>query len=157
MMKKWVNIDGSPKDSDTSTISFNDIVRMVCRVYEGGIYMDKSKDTWEIDGYLWLHCPVCATEVMDYDICDVCRWHNTGIINIDGGPNKLTLSEAKEAYARRKIVKILEFDTVLLKNGQTATIVEKLSEDTFIADIGDSPKDWDTITITINDIEKVVY
>ena len=35
--------------------------------------------------------------------------------------------------------------------------VEKLSEDTFIADIGDSPKDWDTITITINDIEKVVY
>ena len=43
MMKKWVNIDGSPKDSDTSTISFNDIVRMVCRIYEGGIYMDKSK------------------------------------------------------------------------------------------------------------------
>ena len=31
------------------------------------------------------------------------------------------------------------------------------SEDTFIADIGDSPKDWDTITITINEIEKVVY
>ena len=78
-------------------------------------------------------------------------------VNIDGGPNKLTLAEAKEAYARRKIVKILEFDTVLLKNGQTATIVEKLSEDTFIADIGDSPKDWDTITITINGIEKVVY
>ena len=46
---------------------------------------------------------------------------------------------------------------MLLKNGQTATIVEKLSEDTFIADIGDSSKDWDTITITINDIEKVVY
>ena len=43
MMKKWVNIDGLPKDSDTSTISFNDIVRMVCRVYERGIYMDRSK------------------------------------------------------------------------------------------------------------------
>ena len=52
---------------------------------------------------------------------------------------------------------IEEFDTVLLKDGQTAAIVDKLSEDTFIADIGDSPKDWDTITITIDDIEKVVY
>ena len=46
---------------------------------------------------------------------------------------------------------------MLLKKRSKATIVEKLSEDTFIADIGDSPKDWDTITITINDIEKVVY
>ena len=67
---------------------------------ERGIDMDKSKETWVIDGYLWLHCPVCGTEVMDYDICDVCRWHNTGIINIDGGPNKMTLAEAKEAYAK---------------------------------------------------------
>ena len=52
-------------------------------------------------------------------------------------------------------MKIEEYDTVILKNGQSAAIVEKLSEDTFIADIGDSPKDWDTITITINEIEKV--
>ena len=52
-------------------------------------------------------------------------------------------------------MKIEEFDTVILKNGQSAEVVEKLSEDTFIADIGDSPKDWDTITITINEIEKV--
>lgn len=54
-------------------------------------------------------------------------------------------------------MKIEEFDTVILKNGQSASIVEKLSEDTFIADIGDSPKDWDTITITINEIEKVAH
>ena len=54
-------------------------------------------------------------------------------------------------------MKIEEFDTVILKNGQSAAVVEKLSEDTFIADIGDSPKDWDTITITINEIEKVMY
>ena len=52
-------------------------------------------------------------------------------------------------------MKIEEFDTVILKNGQSAAVVEKLSEDTFIADIGESPKDWDTITITINEIEKV--
>ena len=57
--------------------------------------------------------------------------------------------------SRRFLMKIEEFDTVILKNGQSAAIVEKLSEDTFIADIGDSPKDWDTITITINEIEKV--
>ena len=54
-------------------------------------------------------------------------------------------------------MKIEEFDTVILKNGQAAAVVEKLSEDTFIADIGDSPKDWDTITITINEIEKVAH
>lgn len=50
-------------------------------------------------------------------------------------------------------MKIEEFDTVLLKDA----IVDKLSEDTFIADIGDSPEDWDTVTITIDEIEKVVY
>ena len=54
-------------------------------------------------------------------------------------------------------MKIEEFDTVILKNGQSAAVVEKLSEDTFIAYIGDSPKDWDTITITINEIEKVAH
>lgn len=54
-------------------------------------------------------------------------------------------------------MKIEEFDTVLLKDEQTAAIVDKLSEDTFIADIGDSPEDWDTITITIDEIEKVIY
>lgn len=52
---------------------------------------------------------------------------------------------------------IEKFDTVLLKDGQTSAIVDKLSEDTFIADIGDSPEDWDTITITIDEIEKLVY
>lgn len=52
---------------------------------------------------------------------------------------------------------IEKFDTVLLKDGQTSAIVDKLSEDTFIADIGDSPENQDTITITIDEIEKVVY
>lgn len=54
-------------------------------------------------------------------------------------------------------MKIGEFDTVLLKNGQKAAIVDILSEDTFIADIGESPEEWDTITITIDEIEKVIY
>lgn len=36
--------------------------------------MDKSKKIQKIDGYVWLHCPVCGHEVMDYDICDNCGW-----------------------------------------------------------------------------------
>ena len=39
-------------------------------------------------------------EVMDYDIYDVCHWQNTGIKNIEGGPNKMTLAEVKEAYTK---------------------------------------------------------
>lgn len=62
--------------------------------------MENSKKTWEIDGEIWLHCPVCGTKVMDYDICDICQWQNTGETNIDGGPNEMTLAEAKEAYAK---------------------------------------------------------
>ncbi|KLA46756.1 hypothetical protein P869_08975, partial [Ligilactobacillus ruminis S23] len=56
--------------------------------------MVRSQKTWEIDGELWLNCPVCGAEVKDYDICDKCGWKNTGETNIDGGPNKMTLAEA---------------------------------------------------------------
>lgn len=54
-------------------------------------------------------------------------------------------------------MKIKEFDTVLLKDGRQADIMEVLDEKTFIADIGSSPKDWETIDITIDDIEKVIH
>lgn len=50
-----------------------------------------------------------------------------------------------------------QYDTVVLKNGQTAAIVEKLSDTQFIADIGDSPEDWETIDLTIDQIESVQY
>ena len=60
---------------------------------------EKLQKTWIIDGYVWLHCPVCGHDVMDYDICDTCKCQNTGPINIDGGPNKMTLAEAKIAFA----------------------------------------------------------
>ncbi|MER0122417.1 CPCC family cysteine-rich protein [Streptococcus sp. ZJ100] len=51
-----------------------------------------------IDGWEYLHCPVCNNLVETYDICDTCKWQNTGETNIDGGPNKMTLAEAKMAY-----------------------------------------------------------
>ena len=51
-----------------------------------------------VDGWEHVNCPVYGNLVETYDICDVCNWQNTGAFNIDGGPNKMTLAEAKEAY-----------------------------------------------------------
>ena len=53
--------------------------------------------------------------------------------------------------------RIKEFDTVLLKDGRQADIMEVLDEKTFIADVGSSPKDWETIDITIDDIERIIH
>ena len=48
------------------------------------------------------------------------------------------------------------YDEVILKNGRTAAIVEIFSETNFLADVGSSPADWDTLDITIDDIAKVI-
>lgn len=53
--------------------------------------------------------------------------------------------------------KIEPLDVVLLKDGREATIVEKFSETDFLVDVGSSPKDWDTIFITLAGIEKVIW
>lgn len=53
-------------------------------------------------------------------------------------------------------MKVKKYDTVLLKDGRTAAIVEVFDGKDFIADVGSSEKDWETITITIDDIEKVL-
>ena len=58
------------------------------------------KENIIIDGWEYVHCPVCGHLVETYDICDKCHWQNTGETNINGGPNKMTLTEAKEAYAK---------------------------------------------------------
>lgn len=52
---------------------------------------------------------------------------------------------------------IKQYDTVLLKDGREAAIVEAFENKAFIADVGSSPKDWETISITIDDIEKVLH
>ena len=46
---------------------------------------------------------------------------------------------------------IKQYDTVLLKDSRKVTIVEAFDNKAFIADVGSSPKDWKTISITIND------
>ncbi|MGT2715606.1 hypothetical protein [Streptococcus respiraculi] len=46
-----------------------------------------------------IHCPVCNRVVLLFDVCE-CNWQNTGETTIDGGPNKMTLAEAKVAYKK---------------------------------------------------------
>ena len=49
---------------------------------------------------------------------------------------------------------IKQFDTVLLKDGRTAAVMETFENKAFLVDVGNSPEDWDTISITIDDIER---
>ena len=53
-------------------------------------------------------------------------------------------------------MKIEQYCTVLLKDGREACIVEVFSDTEFLADVGSSPKDWDTISVTLDDIERVI-
>lgn len=53
--------------------------------------------------------------------------------------------------------KIKEFDRVLLKDGREADVMEVFDNKAFIVDVGSSPEDWETISVTIDDIEKVLY
>lgn len=48
------------------------------------------------------------------------------------------------------------YDTVLTKDGKEVVIVEILDDDTFIADVGDNPQNWETIDIKLKDIEKII-
>ena len=52
---------------------------------------------------------------------------------------------------------IKQFDTVLLKDGRTAAVMEVFENKAFLVDVGDSPENWDTISIIIDDIEKVLH
>lgn len=53
-------------------------------------------------------------------------------------------------------MKIKEFDTVLLKDGRTGSVMEVFPDGSLIVDVGNSPKDWETLyDKTVDDIEKV--
>ena len=52
------------------------------------------------------------------------------------------------------MVKIGQYDIVSLKDGREAVIVEKFDDATFLADVGNGPEDWETISVTIDEIEK---
>lgn len=66
---------------------------------KGESIMKKTKGkTLVIDGIEYVECPVCGTRTQSYDICDKCGWQNSGETNIDGGPMRMTLKQAREAY-----------------------------------------------------------
>lgn len=52
-------------------------------------------------------------------------------------------------------MKIKQYDLVLLKDGREAAIIEVFSERDFLADVGDSPADWETIFVTLDEIERI--
>lgn len=54
----------------------------------------------------FMQCPVCGKKVEKNTVCDVCNWENGGgLYEIDGGPNEMTLEEARKAYAEGRPVK----------------------------------------------------
>lgn len=54
-------------------------------------------------------------------------------------------------------MKIQEFDNILLKDGRKAAIVEVFDDSHFLADVDIGPAKWETISITVDDIEQVTY
>lgn len=57
----------------------------------------------------YIKCPCCGlTEVREHDICDVCLWQNDLNQLSDpayaGGANKMSLNEARAAYAEGRPV-----------------------------------------------------
>lgn len=51
---------------------------------------------------------------------------------------------------------VKQYDSVLLKDGRRAAVVEKWDDSHFLVDVGSSPEDWETIDITIDDIERIL-
>lgn len=54
-------------------------------------------------------------------------------------------------------MEIKEFDTVLLKDGRKADVVDFLGPKTYVVDVGSSPDDWETLVVADDDIEGILY
>ena len=53
--------------------------------------------------------------------------------------------------------RIGQYDEIILKDGKEGCAVEVYGDqELFMVDIGDSPKDWETITVKREDIAKVL-
>ncbi len=53
-------------------------------------------------------------------------------------------------------MKIKQYQNVKLKDGREGCVVECFGDDAFLVDIGDSPKDWETISVKKDEIEKII-
>lgn len=50
-------------------------------------------------------------------------------------------------------MEIKQYQEIILKDGRRGCVVEVWSDSEFEVDVGESPKDWETITITIDEID----
>lgn len=56
-----------------------------------------------------------------------------------------------------KRMKVKEFDTVLLKDGRTGSVMEIFPDGSLIVDVGSSSEDWETLyDKTVEDVEKII-
>lgn len=54
-------------------------------------------------------------------------------------------------------MEVKEFDTVILKDGRQASVMEVFPNGSLILDVGSSPDDWETLyDKTLDDVSKVV-
>lgn len=52
---------------------------------------------------------------------------------------------------------IKQYDMVLLKDGRVGAVIEVNGTESVDIDIGDSPKDWETLwSVPITDVERVI-
>lgn len=51
---------------------------------------------------------------------------------------------------------IQQYDTILLKDGREGVVVEAFDNEVFIVDVGSSPKDWETIDVKYDEIERII-
>ena len=55
-------------------------------------------------------------------------------------------------------MEIKEFDTVLLKDGRTGSVMEVFPNGSLTIDVGSSPEDWETLyDKTVDDVEKELH
>lgn len=54
------------------------------------------------------------------------------------------------------MLKIEQYDDVELVDGREGCVVEVFDSEHFLIDVGSSPKDWDTIDATIDDIVRII-
>lgn len=51
---------------------------------------------------------------------------------------------------------IKQYDTIRLKDGRVGVVVEVFGETDFLVDVGYSPADWETVEVSIDEIETVI-
>ncbi len=51
---------------------------------------------------------------------------------------------------------VTQYEAVRLKDGREGVVVEVFGDDEILVDVGSSPKDWDTISVKMDDIAEIL-